>query len=290
MRLVISFCLHQLRTLWTNLRGLPWPRRVRSVLKLSREVVGHHLSASASPIVGLGIDNDEKLTVILLNHKRPENVAMIARYMLRGGFVGKLIVSNNSQEYPIEDYVTLRDSRLILLNQEAPSGVGIRFEVAKNHSARYYLCVDDDIFLHSAQLQWIYWHLREFDERPHGIFGAGYDPDKAAGTGWPFVHQRNKEGPVDILNGLFAFTKQHLDEYFRLCAVLGVGDTKALMNGEDIILSFSGSKRPWIHHVGPIWECASASSPGIALYMSRPGFYEERWRIFSELQSKKLLA
>jgi hypothetical protein len=61
------------------------------------------------------------------------------------------------------------------------------------------------------------------------------------------------------------------------------------MNGEDIVLSFSGSKIPLIHNVGAIWECASASSPGIALHQSRPHFYEERWRIFSALERLKPL-
>ncbi len=240
-------------------------------------------------MVGTDIPESEKLTVIVLNHKRPENVGQLAQYILRAGFVGKLIISNNSQEYPIETYIKIKDPRLVLLNQETPSGVGISFELARGHHARYYLRVDDDIFLHPTQLQWIYWRLRQSADRPHGIFGAAFTPDKNPEQEWPFVHRRNANTTVEILNGLFAFTREHLEEYFRLCALLNITDQKSLMNGEDIVLSFSGNKKPLIHNIGAIWECASASTPGVALHMSRPRFYEERWRIFSELEKIKPL-
>lgn len=240
-------------------------------------------------MVGQGVADSEKLTVVLMNHKRPENVAQIARYILRCGFVGRLVISNNSQDYSIQRHVPLRDSRLVLIDQERPSGVGIRFELARAHSARYYVCIDDDIFLHPVQLQWIYWSLRRWSQRPHGIFGALHAPGEAAQKEWPFVHRRNGTTEIDILNGLFAFTRGQLDEYFHLCRLLGIEDTRSLMNGEDIILSFAGDRRPMIHNVGPIWECASASSPGVALHMSRPTFYEERWKLYSELSKLKRL-
>lgn len=250
-------------------------------------MLSRHHSVTGSPIVGSGIPESEKLTVIVLNHKRPENVGQIARYVLRAGFVGKLIISNNSQEYPIEKYIKVKDPRLVLLDQPEPSGVGISFELAREHPSRYYLRVDDDIFLHPAQLQWIYWNLRQSPDRPHGIFGAAFSADKNPEQEWPFVHRRNADASVDILNGLFAFTREHLNEYFRLCDLLGITDQKSLMNGEDIVLSFSGNKKPQIHQIGQIWECASEASPGVALHQSRPRFYEERWKIFRDLEKIK---
>ena len=243
----------------------------------------------SSPMVGAGIAEYDKLTVILLNHKRPANIGMLARYLLRNGFVSRLVISNNSQAYPIEKYVHVDDARLVLLNQEKPAGVGIRFELAQRYDASYYLLIDDDIFLHPTQMQWLYWSMRHAPDRPHGIWGAALLRDKEPQTEWPFVHHRNSVGAVDILNGLFAFTRAQLAEYGRLCELLGISDQKALSNGEDIILSFSGLRKPMIHNVGRIWECTSASEPGVALYASRPRFYEERWRIFSELRKIKSL-
>lgn len=249
-----------------------------------------HQSATASPLVGSGISESDKLTVIILNHKRPENVAKLAHYILRAGFVSKLIISNNSQAYSMRKYVKIEDPRLVLIDQEKPSGVGISFEIAERFESHYYVRIDDDIFLHPAQLQWIYWNLRMSPDRPHGIFGAKLVAVDGQNTEWPFVHSRNADTTVEILNGLFAFTDKHLTEYLRLCAALGVRDQKTFMNGEDIVLSFSGVYKPLIHNIGLIWECASASAPGIALHQSRPGFYAERWRIFSEMQRIKPLS
>ena len=271
-----SFWSYQLKTTWRNLGNLSLLDRVSAFQKFSREILSRHHSATGSPMVGTGIPESEKLTVIVLNHKRPENVGQIAQYVLRAGFVGKLIISNNSQEYPIQKYIKVKDPRLVLLNQAEPSGVGISFELAREHHSRYYLRVDDDIFLHPAQLQWIYWNLRQSADRPHGIFGAAFSSDKNPEQEWPFVHRRNAFATVEILNGLFAFTREHLEEYFRLCALVGIMDQKSLMNGEDIVLSFSGNKKPLIHNIGPIWECASEASPGVALHQSRPRFYEDR--------------
>jgi hypothetical protein len=284
-----SFWSYQLRSTWRNLDHLSPANRLSAFLRQVREMLARHHSASGSPLVGSGIPEDDKLTVIVLNHKRPQNVGQIAQYVLRAGFVGRLIISNNSQAYPIENYTRVKDPRLILLNQNEPSGVGISLELAREYRSRYYIRIDDDIFLHPAQLQWIYWNLRRFSDRPHGIFGAMFSADKDPIKEWPFTHKRNFTGPVEILNGLFAFTEMQLEEYFRLCGLLGITDQKSLMNGEDIVLSFSGDRIPMVHNVGPIWECASEANPGVALHQSRPRFYEERWKMFSELLKIKPL-
>ena len=116
-----SFWSYQLKTTWRNLGNLSLLDRVAAFQKFSREILSRHHSATGSPMVGTGIPESEKLTVIVLNHKRPENVGQIAQYVLRAGFVGKLIISNNSQEYPIQKYIKVKDTRLVLLNQTEPS-------------------------------------------------------------------------------------------------------------------------------------------------------------------------
>jgi len=285
-----SFWSYQLGTAWRNSRALPAAARTRAMATFARQLASRHHSASGSPMVGTAVSADDKLTVLVLNHKRPQNVGQIARYVLRNGFVGRMIVSNNSQAYAMSDFVDVQDPRLLLIDQPTPSGVGISFELARQYPSRYYLRIDDDIFLHPAQLQWVYWNLRQAPQRTHGIFGASFSAVKDPAQGWPFEHTRNVTAPVDILNGLFAFTDEHLTEYFRLCGLLGITDQRTLMNGEDIVLSGAGTRRAMVHHIGPIWECASEASPGVALHQSRPGFYEERWRLYSELQRIKPLA
>jgi len=285
----LPFWLYQLRAQWRNMKDESLPQKVVAVSRLSHEMRIRHHSATSAPLLGAGMPDEEKLTVILLNHNRPQNIGHIARYILRAGFVDRLVISNNSQAYPMRRYVAIDDPRLVLIDQAQPSGVGISFELAREHRSRYYLRIDDDIFLHPAQLQWLYWRLRQSPDVPHGIFGAAHASDRSPAVEWPFVHRRYCNGPVDILNGLFAFTREHLNEYFSLCGLLGIGDTKQLMNGEDIVMSFAGNGKPLIHNIGRIWECASEASAGVALHRTRPRFYEERWKMFSTLQRMKPL-
>src|SRR5215467_6450284 len=121
------FWRSQLERLWSDSAQQPFKERVGGLVHSSREIWRRHASASASPPVGAGTGADDKLTVIVLNHRRPENVGLVVQYSLRASFVGKLIVSNNSQSYPIARYVPFKDSRLLLIDQVKPSGVGIRF-------------------------------------------------------------------------------------------------------------------------------------------------------------------
>jgi hypothetical protein len=289
-RRFLSFWWYQLRTQWRNLNGVSLKKRIVALLDLSRDIRIRHHSATSAPTLGVGIADDEKLTVILLNHKRPQNVGQIARYVLRAGFVGRLVISNNDQAYPIENYVGIEDSRLVLIDHAEPTGPGISFELARDYASRYYLRIDDDIFLHPAQLQWLYWCLRTTPNAPHGIFGAAFSRGKKPATEWPFDHRRYCDGSVDILNGLFAFTQDHLREYSRLCTLLGIVDRKRFMNGEDIVMSFAGNRKAMIHNIGKIWECSSEAAPGVALHRTRPRFYEERWKIFSALEGIKPLS
>jgi len=279
-----------LRAQWRCLNPASLKSKIAALLELSHDLRIRHHSATSAPTLGIGIADDEKLTVILLNHKRPQNIGQLARYILRAGFVGRLVISNNDQAYPIERYVGIDDSRLVLIDHEEPTGPGISFELAAEYRSRYYLRVDDDIFLHPAQLQWLYWCLRQSPNVPHGIFGAAFSAGKNPAMEWPFEHRRYCNSPVDILNGLFAFTRDHLNEYSRLCSLLGVVDRKRFMNGEDIVMSFAGNRKPMIHNIGKIWECASEAAAGVALHRTRPRFYEERWKIFSALEGIKALS
>jgi len=62
------------------------------------------------------------------------------------------------------------------------------------------------------------------------------------------------------------------------------------MNGEDIVMSFAGNRKPMIHNIGRIWECSSEAAAGVAIHRTRPRFYEERWKIFSALERIKPLS
>ena len=292
MKFENKFWPYQLREHWRSLGGnnrISLSQKLKVFCTSSLKMLRRDFISQYSPPMGARIADEEKLTVIILNHKRPFNIEKICKYVLRNQFVNRVVVSNNCQDYSIREYVNLKDSRLVLLDQEKPSGVGIRFKLAQTYIAKYYLLFDDDFFLHPAQLQWVYSSLVSSPDRPHGTRGAILKPDLSPNNQWPFGYAKNTMQEVDILLGLFAFTRQHLEEYFRLCRLLGIDDQEQLMNGEDIIISFSGNLKPMIEDVGNIWMCASERKPGVALHLTRDNFVTPRWQIFSALQKIKQL-
>src|SRR5262245_52651730 len=85
-------------------------------------------NASFGPMVN--IPESEKLTVIVLNYKRPHNMQPIVRSILRCSFVNKLIVCNNDPLSRIEEWISASDKRVVLINNPRNRGTIARFEIA----------------------------------------------------------------------------------------------------------------------------------------------------------------
>ncbi len=180
----------------------------------------------------------------------------------------------------------MRDPRLLLIDQPDHVKPGIRFMLARDEPSDLYVTIDDDIFLTPSQLRLLAGTLATQPESPHGLFGKilrgkSFPP-------WPFVPANPRARPrVDILNCVYAFTREHLDEYFRLAAAVGIEEHAQFANGEDIVLSFSGRARPQIHDFGAVVMCASSTLAGIAISSTHRRFYQERWQLFSMLSALK---
>jgi len=230
--------------------------------------------------------NGTQLKLILLSYARPANVDLLVRLCCIDS-VDRIVVSNNNPRYRVRDIVRVRDPRLVLIDQEDHVKPGIRFVLARDEPSDLYIAIDDDVFLTPSQLRLLVEKLAAEPENPHGLIGKvlrgkSFPP-------WPFVPADPHDmARVDILNCVYAFTREHLDEYFRLAAAVGIEDHAQFGNGEDIILSFSGRERPRIHDFGPVTVCASSSLAGIAVSSTHDHFYKERWELFSSLSAIKL--
>jgi hypothetical protein len=226
-----------------------------------------------------------RLKLILLSYERPANLDLLVR-LCRIDLVDRIVVSNNNPRYRVRDMVRIRDPRLLLIDQEDHVKPGIRFVLARDEPSDLYVAIDDDIFLTPSQLRLLAEKLATQPESPHGLIGKilrgkSFPP-------WPFVPANPRDGGrADILNCVYAFTREHLDEYFRLAAAVGIEDHAQLANGEDIILSFSGRERPYIHDFGPVTKCASSALAGVAISNTNRRFYRERWELFSTLSALK---
>jgi len=207
---------------------------------------------------------------------------------LRNRFVTKVIVSNSNPQVTIRDWVTSTDSRLTLIDETVTTQPGHRLVLARETQAEYVLSIDDDIFLSPRQWGKFFEFLLSNEQCPHGIIGQVYRPGTKSSNGSPFHHMVGREMEVDVLIGAYAFTREHLKRVFELAAKVGISDLSQLRNGEDIVLSFSGTTRPRIHRLKPALFCASEGLPGVALWKSDDQFWDERLRLFEKARDARL--
>ena len=150
--------------------------------------------------------------------------------------------------------------------------------------AEYVLSIDDDIFLTPGQWTNFFEFLLADEKCPHGIIGQDYRPGTKSSNGSPFHHLTERDTEVDVLIGAYAFTREHLKRVFDLAAKIGISDLSRVRNGEDILLSFSGTTRPHIHPLKPALFCASEGLPGVALWKTHDHFWDERIRVFEKVR------
>jgi hypothetical protein len=225
-----------------------------------------------------GLDR-ERLTVIVPAYDRFENLRPIARTALALPFLERLIVVNGHPSRRLGGW--LPDDPRVTSIEEPGSGVGVRFSVAERYPAPYYLTCDDDIILRPDQYARLFRELLREPGAVHGVIGARYTgrPERPFQFG---IHGR--ETRVDVLNGVFAFTAEHLAQYHRRLALAGLPPSRELHNGEDIVLSACGDGQPRVHAVGRWIQCPSSIDERVAVHLRRAGFGAERLELFHRLR------
>jgi hypothetical protein len=209
------------------------------------------------------------------------------RGALQNDFVRKVVVSNSNPKVRIREWIKPSDPRLSLIDESMATLPGHRFVLAEREQGEYFLSVDDDIFLSPCQWARFFERLALDDEVPHGIAGHVFQPGVISSNGSPFHHFEFVEKEVDVLIGAYAFTRRHLRQVFALASELDLGCLSSVGNGEDILLSFAGNRRPWIHALGHPLLCASTSLPGVALWKTREAFWGERQKLFERMLSAR---
>jgi hypothetical protein len=246
--------------------------------RYARFKIAVRFSPEAAPVRG------KTCVAVLLSHNRPQNMPLLVEAALRNRFVATVIVSNSNPKVRIRDWITSNDPRLVITDETTATQPGHRLVLAKQTGAEYILSIDDDIFLAPAQWKSLFEFLLADEQCPHGIVGDVYCPEMESSNGLVFDHVSGRDMEVDVLTGVYAFTSEHLRHVFELAARIGVSDLSRLRNGEDILLSFSGRTRPHIHALKPALLCASGCLPGIALWKSDDGFWDERIRVFKKVR------
>lgn len=227
--------------------------------------------------------NNEEFTAILLSFKRPQNIGPIVRTLLRTPCVGRVIVSNNNPSCHIHNWIPVRSPRLTIIEQTERRSPAIRYRIAAQDPARFFIAVDDDIFLDPGQIEMVCEALRRDPDVPHGVFGQTWDKD---GTMRGGIRGVTRE--LDALNRVYAFTADHLEEFFRLLEVLDLLPLGNMAFGDDMVISASGLAKPMCHDVGRYLDCPTQHEEGIAVWKEEE-FLGYRDKLFVRLRTTKPL-
>ena len=231
----------------------------------------------------VSIDASGKATVIVLSYKRMVNIKPIVRSALMCRFVERVVVSNNNPDVDLGPWVSLRDPRLVLVQQQRHRGPSYRYDLAREYLSEHYICIDDDVFPSPWQLARMFEGLVRDPSVPRGTAGEVFDAreGRLVMSRHPRAASFQGTRPVDVILQTYLFTRAHLERYFELVRAMGK-ENEEIHSSEDVILSRAGTGRPVVDNVGFVFQCPSAQTPGVATFR-RDGFTEFRHELYHRL-------
>jgi len=225
-------------------------------------------------------EHNFSVSIILLSYRRPQNLNHIINTALSIESCQEIIVSNNNPEINIFDFLEENQDKLHILQQKQHLPAAQRFQLAKDSCSKYFIAIDDDLFLQPKQIEALIKYLYSDEAIPHGgPWGQKilYENDEVRLKGWFYPNSQ-----VDVLNRSYAFTKDHVERFFELLWLLGCQSILDLGPADDVLLSFCGNRRPYCHDLGDWESCPTSNTPGIALW-KEDCFASHRLEIFRKL-------
>jgi hypothetical protein len=122
--------------------------------------------------------------------------------------------------------------------------------------ADFYLIIDDDLLVTPSQIDSLCRNLYRDPQTVHGLFGSRYSLSEEL---YPSVYVKEADDNVDILNRIYAFSRETLERAFLISDWLVnmyphkyLGNSSSSLQDDDIVLSFSGLSRPRVHRLGKV--------------------------------------
>jgi len=138
------------------------------------------------------------------------------------------------------------------------------------------MAIDDDVFLMPGQIKKLFRALLKNPAVPHGIRGEQFVLKNGRIASSRCVSRKKMK--VDVLILVYAFTREHLKEYFSMLEHMKICQDDVKFS-DDVVISFSGEGRPRCENLGLLLCCPSSRDKNIAVYRQE-GFYEERYNSF----------
>ena len=176
-----------------------------------------------------------KITFVLLNYKRPDNlIKHIIPSLLKNELTDKIIVSHALRETCFDTYV--HDDRLLQLKsfeEQKRVGMYCRFLATERASTECIAFQDDDFVVDNASIKFCYEKWLEDKQSIHGFTGRVITENTYIPKDTPSAH-------VPVILPHFAMTSNlTIKKVMELAPIVApyVQDCKPIWNGEDIFLS-----------------------------------------------------
>jgi hypothetical protein len=171
---------------------------------------------------------DEKLSLVILNWKRPELLKKIIETYDSYSFINEIVIWNNdAQELVSID--TQKEVRII--NCKFDAGLDSRFAAASLAKNDAILIHDDDLLLPEICLEFLFHKYLEDPMIIHGLSGR----NNKQGT----YFMKTVYGEVDIvLTICMIINKKYIAEYFKVIPLFDQLRIYGCGNGEDIIMNY----------------------------------------------------
>ena len=210
----------------------------------------------------------QKATILItyFNLARMKHINYQLRNIFKCDFVGQIIISNHNPEIDINSLITIKDSRIQVVNQEVRRGCGHRWLVANTFSPDYLIVVDDDILLFPWQLKQLFEALLADPEIPHGFAGMLQHADGF------LEYRQEEEQALDYLCEIYALTGTHLQQFMEMRAEIIKDEALSRMvesAADFMVVSRSGSREPRIHDAGRLFRCPTYNETGVAVHKSQ---------------------
>jgi hypothetical protein len=219
--------------------------------------------------------------IILTNYARPWNLPRQVANCLALATPAEVILIDNSPG-PNSNLPDMDLSAIRVLRDGRNRGAGYRFTYAAGLEQESVMCIDDDILPTATQIETLFRRQAREPDRPHGVWGE--DMQESFGRLTFKTHLCGEDREVDILNRLYVFSSAQARRGLALAQALGFTSWEDVGLCEDVILSFSGARKPACHNVGPLESCASSDDPKIASW-HKTGFFAYRVEIVRRLKA-----
>lgn len=236
---------------------------------------------------GAGISQmTSSLAVIVLNYKRPQNIAAIT-LAARSALPNATIFVLDQAQDETHQWRDVDPQAMVWLRRSPRNdGAGARVLLASHLPFTHYIAIDDDTFLTPGQISRLAELLQSQPDRAHGIWGQRFERVNGGIQANGSLIQVN--APVSILNRVYAFTRSQATAAIALSARLGFASWRDIGPTDDILLSCAASKPPLVHALGPFEQCATSNTPGVAVWKTE-GFSDRRVEVCRRLLELKAL-